>query len=294
MAVLFGLAAALGWGATDFCARVAGMRLGVSRSMLFAQIPAFLLLTAWIGAGGAAIGVPDGPDWHAAPWTAWAAGLLAAQINLAATYALFRGLTTGLVGVVSPIASSYGVATALLAALSGAAPGALAWAGIGTTVAGVALAAMPARSPPAVTAVTVAPLGRGVVWALLAAAGFGLGFWLQGAFAVPTLGAVLPVWLYYASGLPTLLVMTRGAWHLPARAHWPALAGGATSGVAAYVAFCAGLATGAIAIVTVLSSLASAVSVLLARAFLGERLSRVQWGGVALILTGLVVLNAGR
>jgi len=49
-----------------------------------------------------------------------------------------------------------------------------------------------------------------------------------------------------------------------------------------------------VAVVTVLSSLSSAVTVLLARALLHERLLPRQWAGVVAIVVGLVLINAGR
>ena len=54
----------------------------------------------------------------------------------------------------------------------------------------------------------------------------------------------------------------------------------------AYGAFWAGLATGAIGMVTVLSSLASGVAVLIGPATLGEEVASHQWGGLAMILNG--------
>ena len=284
MASLLGLAAALGWGLTDFLARFAGERLGVSRAMLFGQTSAVVLLTLWLAAHPA--------DWRAAlgaPVGAWVAGLAAAEVNIAATWALVRGLTRGSVAVVSPVVSSYGAVTALLAWAAGEPVSGLAWGGIATIVGGVALMAWPGHPT-----TRHGTLGRSLPWAFGSALGFGAGFWLQGTFAVPALGPLLPVWLYYVAGVPTLVLMLRGrAGPLPRVADWPLLAGVGLAGSGAYLAFCAGLQTGAVAVVTVLSSLASGVAILLAGAFLHERLAAHQWAGAAGILAGLALVNAG-
>ncbi|HZS59457.1 MAG TPA: DMT family transporter, partial [Gemmatimonadaceae bacterium] len=65
----------------------------------------------------------------------------------------------------------------------------------------------------------------------------------------------------------------------------------AACGVLGYIAYSSGLSTGHIAIVTVLSSLASGVTVLLARVVLSERLTRRQWAGVGAILLGVAMLR---
>jgi drug/metabolite transporter (DMT)-like permease len=284
MAIWLGLASALGWGLTDFLARLAGERLGPVRAMLFGQASAVLVLTAWLAAH------PSG--WQpalAAPGWAWAAALLAAEINLFGTYALIRGMTTGAMAVVAPVTASYGAIAAALAALSGEPISPLAWAGIGLTVLGVACLAFPG-APRAGRPARVA----GLAWALLSAGSFGVGVWLQGAFAVPRLGAILPVWLFYVAAVPTLLlVLRRRAAPLPAARDWPVLAALGLSGAAGYLAFCAGLQSGALAVVAVLSSLSSGVSVLLARLVLHERLGPHQWASVAVILAGLGLIQGG-
>ena len=68
--------------------------------------------------------------------------------------------------------------------------------------------------------------------------------------------------------------------------------GGAVA-VLGFVAVSAGLATGPVAIVTVLGSLQSAVAVGLACALLGEQLARHQWLGVAVIVVGLGLVRLG-
>jgi drug/metabolite transporter (DMT)-like permease len=283
VAVVLGLIAALFWGATDVLGRLGSRRVGVARAMLYGQMPAVVVLTIYLAASP--IHIP-----HDAPALAWIAGVASAQVNLAATYALFRGLSAGRLIVVSPVTASYGAVTALLATLSGEAIGAIGWAGIAVTVAGVALMAVPARG-----AQHAGRTRSGIGWALAASMGYGFGFWLQGALAVPTLGAVVPVWLYYVSGVPTLLLLFgRRSLALPPAGSRAILVGIGVSGAVAYVAFCEGLATGAVAVVTVLSSLASGVAVLIARATLGEAVAPHQWGGLGVILGGLVCLSAAR
>jgi drug/metabolite transporter (DMT)-like permease len=64
-------------------------------------------------------------------------------------------------------------------------------------------------------------------------------------------------------------------------------------GLVAFAAYLLGLQTGAVAMVTVLSSLAGAVTVLLALVLLKERLAPRQWAGVVAALGGVLLLNAG-
>jgi drug/metabolite transporter (DMT)-like permease len=294
VAVVLGLVAALGWGGTDVLARFAGRAAGVYRSMFFGQILALVILSAWLVADPAIVARTA-----EAPALAWAAGLLCAPINLAATFALFRGLMVGKLGLVAPVAASYGAVTAILCAAGGEALGALTEAGIATTVAGVALASIPARRPTALARPfpSAASRSAGIGWALAAALCFGVGFWLQGIYAVPSLGGLVPVWLYYVIGVTLFALLSYPSGQSlkppPLRA-LPAVLGSGFLSVVAYIAFSIGLGTGEVAVVTVLSSLASAVTALLGRLLLGERLARHQWAGIAAIIAGLVLINAGR
>jgi drug/metabolite transporter (DMT)-like permease len=161
-------------------------------------------------------------------------------------------------------------------------------------VAGVALASRPAREG---EREPTAPSTRGVGWALLAATGYGVGSWVQGRFAVPALGAFVPVWLYYATGVVVLVGGARRAQQslgLPDIADWLSVFGAGLCSTAAYTAFALGLASGRIAEVSVLSTLSSGIAALLGFAVLGERLARHQWLGVVAILVGIALINAGR
>ncbi len=63
------------------------------------------------------------------------------------------------------------------------------------------------------------------------------------------------------------------------------------SGVAGFVALTAGLATGRVAIVVALSSLTSAITVLLGRVVSDMRVAAYQWLAIAAIVTGLILVR---
>jgi drug/metabolite transporter (DMT)-like permease len=62
-------------------------------------------------------------------------------------------------------------------------------------------------------------------------------------------------------------------------------------GIGGFIALTAGLDTKNVAVVVALSSLTSAVTVLLARAFSAVRLSWHQWAALATIIGGLVLIR---
>jgi drug/metabolite transporter (DMT)-like permease len=133
----------------------------------------------------------------------------------------------------------------------------------------------------------------GALWAILACIGYGAQFWIQGRFAVPRLGPVIPVWIYYLFSTLVLAVAATVRRPSLALSQVGAISVFGTGAVAVtgFISLSAGLATGRIAIVTVLSCLQSAITVGLACAFLGERLSKHQWMGVGAIAVGLGLLH---
>jgi drug/metabolite transporter (DMT)-like permease len=286
-AVIFGLVSALSYGVTDYLSRVAGRAVGVWRSLFYGDLLAFVALSVWflIEPGARRLALAG----HA---TAWAASIASAIILLASAASLTRGLMTGTLAVVAPVAASYGAITAVLSAVAGEQLSGKAVAGIAVTVLGVCLVSIPSGARSQFKAHLHS---SGLGWALGAAVGYGFGFWLQGTFAVPMLGAFIPVWLAYAIAIMLVAVFSR-PWQLslavPDRAALvPVLATGAFS-VVAYVALSLGLATGKVAIVVVLSTLASAVTVLLARLLDDARVAKHQWFAIAVIIVGLILIRS--
>ena len=267
MAVVFGLLAALLWGVTDFLIGGVGRSVGVHRSMLYAQ-----------GVGAVSIGL-------------WLACSPAARWPLRDP----SPTAVGRVGLVSPIAGAYGAVTAALSLAGGETIGRPAVAGIAAVVAGGVLVSIPARDASRARD-GGSPDGRaGALWAMAACIGYGVQFWVQGRFAAPQLGAVVPAGIYYAFSTLALAVaaaIRRPALALSSRDAASILGTGAVAALG-FVAVSAGLATGQVAIVTVLSSLQSAIAVGLACALLGEQLARHQWLGVAVIVAGRGLVRLG-
>jgi drug/metabolite transporter (DMT)-like permease len=284
-AVIWGLLSALGYGLTDFAARFSGRMAGVWRTMLYGQTAVLILATAWfLFNRGSWSG-----DLEDAPLLAWIAAVAASLVMLGATAMLYRGLSSGRLAVVAPVTAAYGAVTAVLEAIAGQSFPAEQAAGLALAVCGAAFSAVPPRT----AAGAVGPSGLG--WALGAAASYGLGFWIQGAVAVPALGPLIPLWLYYSIGPVTLLLVGRMVGQPLDRPKGRAFATVLATGLLAAsgsLALVLGYRTGAVAVVTVLSSLASAVTVLLARGFLGEPVRLLQWFGLAVLIVGLGLIHS--
>ncbi len=289
-AVALGLAAALCWGTADVLARFATRAVGAYRSLLYAQIVGVVALTAYAGATGE-LGRVAG----AASPEAWAWALVTGALFTGAAFAFYRALETGVLALVSPITASYAAVTVLLALASGETLTAARAAGVLAVLAGLILAAIPATATHASGNARRAPIDQGVRWALLAALGFGLTFWLLGFRVTPFFGGVVSVWVLRAVGMVLLLAAARPAREsvaAPPRRAWALLVGVGTLDTLGFIANNVGTTRGLVSVVSVLGSLFSVVTVLVAWGTLGERLAIRQWLGVALVLAGVALVSA--
>jgi drug/metabolite transporter (DMT)-like permease len=285
MGAILGLSAAVLWGFGDLLARFAGQAIGAWRTLFYSELVGLLLLTLWlVGAG------PGAPSIATIPASTLVLGLGAGLVHLVGAYALTQGLTVGTISLVMPVASTYGAVSAVLSIASGEPVSATAMAGIMLTVVGVALAGAGSVDGGS------AGKPKGIGWAVLAAAAYGIAFWAQGVLLVPIVGSLPSVWFFLVIGTGTMaLVALVGLQHLrppPVAALAPTLGTGGLA-VAAYVAVALGFATGEVAIVAVLSTLSSVVTAVLGLVVLGERLSLRQIWAIGLIIVGVVVINIG-
>jgi drug/metabolite transporter (DMT)-like permease len=272
LAITFGLASALSWGAGDFCGGIATRRAQVFSVLIGTQFSglALVILCALL----------FGEAWPAAGALAWGAVAgLAGGIGLAA---LYRALAIGRMGLVAPISAVLAaVIPMVVGGLTQGLPG-------GTQLAGFAVAGV------AVWLIAGSGGGPGTVagleMALLAGCGFGAYFVLthQATAEAPfwPIAAARTVGGFFALAMATTSCQAL----LPERPVIPLVLLSGALDVGGNVCFALAAQAGRLDVAAVLSSLYPASTVLLAGLVLGERLSRAQTAGVAAALAAIVLV----
>lgn len=286
--MIFGLAAALGWGLADYSGAVAGRRIGSTPAVVIGQILSAAFMTVLV--------VVTGKDLGRVPPLLW---LIAGNGVVTATaYAThYRALQLGPVAVVSPIGATYAIpAIAMAIAFRGERPTSLALIGAALTVAGVVLVSADLRKLRA----GIRGHAPGAPWAIVSALGFGVAAFLLGV-AAQELGWILGLWASRVAQVlcyVPLVIVQRDAFrrleHLPGVGIGVAfaLAAGAAD-VLGVTTYSAGSEAGFISIVVAASAIFPAIAVGLSIGFLRERLVPNQWVGVVLVLLGLSMLGLG-
>ena len=289
MGILLGLLTSLTWGGADFIARFATHRIGALRSMLYMQLTGFLLLCFLLPALGGWGHLADGSGWQ--PW-AW--GFLAGSFNAMSGLLLYRAFEIGKMAVVAPLSASYPALTLLLSWMTGERVSTVRIVGILCTLAGVVVVAGGEKTPDENDAEAVQRSGRGIGWAVFAAVGFAVLFWLLGTRVIPSVGAIQTVWMIrLTSALLTaaVVLISKQPMQLPHdEVRWMVLSMGAFD-TGAFVLSNLGMKMEQVAVVTVLSSLYGAVTVGFAAIFLKERVSRWQWIGIVTIFVGIFLIS---
>jgi drug/metabolite transporter (DMT)-like permease len=231
----------------------------------------------------------EGPSAAAVGWAA-----LGGSAGVVALGAFYRGLAIGTMSVVAPISATGAAVPVLVGLAEGERPGVLQVAGMVAALAGVILASR--ESEPAEDLGSAhRRAGRAAVGlALVAAVGFGTFF-----VGVDRAAATTDVaWVIVISRSCSLVLVLIAA--LVARPDLPrdavsfgALAMVGVLDLGANGLFAIATTKGLLSVVAVLGSLYPAVTVVLARVVLAERVSRLQEVGVGLTLAGVVAISAG-
>ncbi len=279
--VFFGLSAAIGYGTGDFVARGTSHRVGYVRVLFYMEVVSLLVVLPL-----AVLFERD--QWHLT--SALEIIPILAAVNVFASLFLYRAIEYGVLSVVSPLISSFPAVTAALAILFfGDRPPAMAAAGITAAVAGIVLisrsSAHPDNPPPKDARV-------GLISAILSFSGYGV-FYFALKYAVLDFGPITAVTLVRIAGLGILAIVSLAGvariQGLP-RDVWPAIATMGLLDTLGFLAYSVGIVGGSVAIIGTLSGLFSAVTVGLAAVFLRERLTRVQYAGMAAIFLGVVLM----
>jgi drug/metabolite transporter (DMT)-like permease len=167
-------------------------------------------------------------------------------------------------------------------------------AGIVCTLAGVVIVAGGEKIPDENDAEAVRRSGRGIGWAIFAAVGFAMLFWLLGIRVIPRVGAVQTVWMIRLTSavlMAAAMLVSKQPVRLPGgEVRWMLLGMGVFD-TSAFVLSNLGMKMEQVAVISVLGSLYGAVTVGLAAFFLREHVSRWQWLGIATIFLGIFLMS---
>ena len=277
-AAVLALIGAVSWGTGDFFGGLASRRAHVLTVLAISQAVGLLGVATWAVASG------DSPPGLTDVLPAIGAGAAGA----AGLAALYRGMAIGAMGIVAPISAVSPVVPLGVDLVRGNAPAALQWAGIVVALAGVVLLA---REPGA--GLGRAGLAGGVTLALVAALGFGL--FIVGLDAASDGGATWAVVVARASSSSVALgaVLVVSVPLRPPTRLLPAIVAVGLFDTTANVLVAFATTYGSAGIVAVLSALYPLTTILLARAFLSERLDRARRIGGALALAGAALVAIG-
>jgi drug/metabolite transporter (DMT)-like permease len=288
--VIFGLAAAFGWGLGDLWAAISGRRIGSNRTLVIAQIAVALLASAiLIVARPDLSGLP-----RVIPWL-----VVGAVVGAGAFATLYRGLELGPVAVVSPVLATYAVVTVLLSVLLlGEALAPIEWLGAAITIAGAVLTSTDLRTLAAGT------FNRfpGLPWAIVSTLMFGVATYILGwsaqeagflpsmwfarvSLSIVVVAVAFLAWLRTKGRRRPLPETTSRAFRLAALAGMMELVG--------TIVYARGAQVGLVSIVTAASATYPVIPVLGGVALLHERLVPNQYVGIALVIVGLLMLGLG-
>ena len=303
LAIVFALAAALGYGGSDFAAGLASREASVIRVTVVAEAASVLLMllvVPWVSTGT--------PSSASVGW-AVAAGLG----GIGGAMALYLGFRHAAFSVAAPLSAVATAAFSVLAGLLfGEHPGGLALAGIALAL--PAIVAVSASPPSADTAEAPAASegsasgaaadgdggggreggsGRhlaGVLYGLAAGAGFGVLF--IGLNRAGSGSDLWPAVIAQLAGLAfvSVLGVARGQLRLPrGRASWLAVLTGVT-GAGGTLCYFVATHAGLLAVTAVITSLYPASTILLARLVLGERITKIRIAGLGLAAASVALI----
>jgi drug/metabolite transporter (DMT)-like permease len=275
MSALLALLSSISFGAADFLGGLATRRTNrVLAVVVLSQVTGMALVVIALALTGGELQEPD---------ILWAAG--AGIVGALGLVLLYRGLSIGTMSVVAPLSA---VMTALVPVgwglLSGERPSAPALAAVPIAIVAIALVSGAAGGG--------AHRGPGVVEGIGAGVGFGAFFILIAQTESAELWTLTFARIASISVL-SLIAVSSGAGLRPGRGAGWLIAGAGAIDMAANLLFLLAERRGLLTLVSVITALYPATTVLLARVVLRERLSRPQLIGLGLAAVGVAMIAAG-
>ena len=278
LSILFGLGAALGWGAGDFTVGLASRKTGAYRAVFYGEVVGIIFLLIIVKISGESL-----PNQRV-----WLLAMLAGALGTVGLILLYHSMTLGLMSIATPVSALLAASLPVLVGIfKEGVPQILTVIGFGF----------------ALFAVWMISQGEGGVkdilshlsdlkLPLIAGIGFGLYFVLMHE-ATSSGGAFWPMIFSRTGGITLItiyLLITRTEWKIELSS-LPIIAVNGVLDLGGNFFFILASQAGRLDVASVLSSLFPGATVVLAWVFLKERLNRNQWIGIAAALTAIVLMT---
>lgn len=295
LTIVLALAAALGYGGSDFAAGLAARGASVIRITILAEgisVLVLLLTVPWVSS--------QPPSLSSVTWS-----VVGGLSGVTGAMALYMGFRHAAFSVAAPLSAVASAGFSVLAGLAfGEHPTTLSLAGIVLAlpaIVGVSFSSS-GRAAPAVTGTgpagpagtaSTGRHGAGVLWGLIAGAGFGVLF-----IGLNRAGSGHDLWPLVIAQLAALVAVAgfgavRGNLRLPPRRAGRLAAVTGVTGAAGSLCFFIATHRGLLAVTAVITSLYPASTILLARLLLGERLTPIRIAGLALAAASVALIAVG-
>jgi drug/metabolite transporter (DMT)-like permease len=227
-------------------------------------------------------------------YSAWWLIVLGGIGIMGSTLLLYWGLARGPVTVVAPIVGGYPAFSLLFAFLVGVRPSAIQWFAMGLVLLGVTVVAACAELelPADEEKGDHGEITRTIIIALASSLSFALTF-MALQEAMPVYGEMQTIWMarwVSVLAIACLFLIKHEKPAIPLR-WWPMVGVQGVLDGMAFVALLLGSQGLGAQITLVIASCFSAITVILARIFLKELMTWYQWGGIILIISGVVMLS---
>jgi drug/metabolite transporter (DMT)-like permease len=280
LSIIYGLFAAIGWGAGDFTGGLASRKAGAYRTVLYGEIVGIFFLFLVIMFVGESI--PDRRSWMLA--------MLAGAFGTVGLMFLYHAMTLGLMSIATPVSALLAATLPVLIGLfRDGFPGVETIIGFGFALFAVWMISQSAGG--VMDTLRVSHLSS-LKLPLLAGIGFGFYFVLMGE-ATSTGATIWPMVASRGCGMLlilTYMLITRSSWKVDPSA-WPVITLNGILDMGGNFFFILASQSGRLDVASVLSSLFPGATVVLAWVFLHERLTRNQWIGIASALTAIILMT---
>ena len=279
LSILFGLGAALGWGAGDFTGGLASRKTGAYRAVFYGEVVGIIFLLIIVKISGESL-----PNQRV-----WLLAMLAGALGTVGLILLYHSMTLGLMSIATPVSALLAASLPVLVGIfKEGIPQILTVIGFGFALFAVW---MISQGENGVTNI-LAHLSD-LKLPLLAGIGFGLYFVFMHE-ATSTGATIWPMVASRSGGMILItayMLITRSPWKVEDSSAWPMIIINGILDISGNLFFILAGQAGRLDVAAVLSSLFPGATVMLAWIFLKERLTRNQWIGIGSALIAIVLMT---